>query len=109
MNPATIHIGGRKKLCPDDIILLEGDANYTVFYLQNGKKLMVATTLKQLEQRFELCQNFFRPHKSFIVNLDYLADYQSDSNIFTMQNERKILISRRKKTAFQTKVSLKNL
>jgi DNA-binding LytR/AlgR family response regulator len=104
MNPTSIHIGGRKNICPDDIILLEGDANYTVLYLLNGKKLIVATTLKQLELRFGLCQNFFRPHKSFIVNLDYLADYQVNSNIFTMQNAKKILISRRKKNAFLSKI-----
>ena len=105
MKTNSIHIGGRIKICPDEIMLLEGNANYTVLYLQNGKKLIVATTLKQLEKRFVVCQNFVRPHKSHIVNLDYLSDYQPDSNWFTMQNDKIILISRRRKIAFQSKIA----
>lgn len=105
MKTNEIHIGGRIKICSDEIMLLEANANYTMLYLQDGKKLIVATTLKQLEKRFVVCQNFFRPHKSHIVNLDYLSDYQPDSNWLTMQNDKIILISRRRKTAFQSKIA----
>jgi DNA-binding LytR/AlgR family response regulator len=105
MKTNEIHIGGRIKICPDEIMLLEANANYTMLYLQDGKKLIVATTLKQLEKRFVVCQNFFRPHKSHIVNLDYLFDYQPDNNLLTMQNHKIILISRRRKMAFQSKIA----
>lgn len=64
MKTNEIHIGGRIKICPDEIMLLEANTNYTMLYLQDGHKLIVATTLKQLEKRFAVCQNFFRPHKS---------------------------------------------
>jgi DNA-binding LytR/AlgR family response regulator len=104
METDTIHIGGRKNICPDEIMILEGSANYTVLYLQDGKKLIVATTLKQLEQRFVVCQNFFRPHKSHIVNLDYLSDYQPDNNTLVMQNDKTILISRRRKNALHLRI-----
>ncbi len=105
MKTNTIHVGGRKKICPDEIMMLEGNTNYTDLYLLDGKKITVATTLKKLEKRFVICQNFFRPHKSFIVNLDYLSDYQANSNEFTMQNDRTILISRRRKIAFQSRLA----
>ena len=105
MKTKTIHVGGRKKINPDEIMMLEGNMNYTDLYLLNGKKITVATTLKALEERFIICQNFFRPHKSFIVNLNYLSDYQIDSNEFTMQNHRTVLISRRRKIAFQSRLA----
>ncbi len=105
MKTTKIHIGGRKKICPDEIMMLEGNMNYTDLYLLDGKKITVATTLKKLEKRFVVCQNFFRPHKSFIVNLNYLSDYQSGSNEFSMQNDRKVLIARRRKTAFKLRIS----
>ena len=105
MKTSPIHIGGRKKICPDEILMLEGNTNYTDLYLLDGKKITVATTLKKLEKRFVIYQNFFRPHKSFIVNLDYLSDYQSGSDEFTMQNNRTVLIARRRKTAFKSRIS----
>ncbi len=106
MKTNSIHIGGRQHVCPDEIMLLEASANYTLLYLQNGKKLIVATTLKQLEKRFVVCQNFVRPHKSHMVNLDYLFDYNENSNKIIMQNDKVILISRRRKTAFQSKIDV---
>jgi DNA-binding LytR/AlgR family response regulator len=105
MKTNKIHIGGRKTVCPDDIMLLEANENYTLLYLQNGKKLLVATTLKTLEQRFDVCQNFFRSGKSYIVNLNYLSDYQLDRNLIIMQNAKTILVSRRRKNAFQLKIA----
>ena len=68
MNPTTIHIGGRKKLCPDDIILLEGDANYTVFYLQNGKEY----------------KQTLRRTKVNVLLFDFL---ESDSYLFLIKNK----------------------
>jgi DNA-binding LytR/AlgR family response regulator len=106
MNTNRIHIGGRLNICPDEIMLLEANLNYTVLYLLGGKKITVATTLKQLEKRFIACQNFFRPHKSHIVNLDYLSDYKASSNKIVMRNHKTVLISRRKKTAFRLLVNL---
>ncbi len=29
MKTTKIHIGGRKKICPDEIMMLEGNMNYT--------------------------------------------------------------------------------
>jgi DNA-binding LytR/AlgR family response regulator len=105
MKTNEIHIGGRKSVCPDDIMLLEANENYTLLYLQNGKKLLVATTLKTLEQRFYVCRNFFRSGKSYIVNLNYLSDYQLERNLIVMQNDKTILVSRRRKNAFQLKIA----
>jgi two-component system LytT family response regulator len=95
-----IHIGGRKSVSPDEVILLEADINYTKLYLLDGKKIHVATTLKQLEKRFVLLQNFFRTNKSYIINLSYMANYQEDTQSILMQNEKSILVSRRRKKDF---------
>lgn len=104
MKTNTIHIGGRKSICPDEVMLLEANENYTILYLENGKKILVATTLKTLEQRFVDCQKFIRTHKSHIVNIEFISDYQSDNNKIMMQNKKMILISRRRKNAFRLKI-----
>jgi DNA-binding LytR/AlgR family response regulator len=104
MKTNTIHIGGRKSICPDEVMLLEANENYTVLYLENGKKILVATTLKTLEQRFIICQKFIRTHRSHIINIEFISDYQSDNNKIMMQNKKMILISRRRKNAFRLKI-----
>lgn len=104
MKTNTIHIDGRKSICPDEVMLLEANENYTVLYLQNGKKILVATTLKTLEQRFVDCRKFIRTHKSHIINIEFISDYQLDMNLVMMQNKKMILISRRRKNAFRLKI-----
>lgn len=101
MKTYPIPIGGRTEVMPENIVLLEADVNYTRLYLINGEKLLVATTLKQLEERLYPYKNFFRTSKSFIINFDYILDY----NMFqvTMQNHRKASIARRRKTDFFTR------
>jgi DNA-binding LytR/AlgR family response regulator len=69
MNEIEIHIGGKLRVIPHEIMMLQAEINYTILYFIDGKKSIVATTLKKLESRFEPF-NFFRPHKSFMVNLN---------------------------------------
>lgn len=108
MKTNTIHIGGRQQVCPDDVVLLEANTNYTVLYLQDGKKLLVATTLKKLEKRFDAYENFFRTHKSHIINMEYMCNYEAKSNQILMPNQKRIVLSRRRKNAFQSKIIADN-
>jgi DNA-binding LytR/AlgR family response regulator len=109
MNTITqpISIGGRQTVLPDEVVFLSADINYTLLYLSNGKKLLVATTLKILEDRFASNQLFFRTHKSFLVNLNKIKSYKSKENDggLYMMNDYKITISRRKKFEFERRIS----
>ncbi len=106
MKTNQIHIGGRKNVIPENVILLEADENYTKLYLTDGVKIHVATTLKKLEARFAHDSNFFRSNKSYIINLNYLVDYQDDSFEIEMPNNKIILVSRRRKKSFGLKMNL---
>jgi DNA-binding LytR/AlgR family response regulator len=103
MKTQEISVGGRISLDPENIILLEADINYTKLYLNNGQSVIVATTLKKLEKRLIIFQNFFRSSKSFIVNLDYLLDYQDAKNKLIMQNQQIAHVSRRRKSEFMNR------
>lgn len=56
--------------------LLRVEANhvYSNFYLDNGKMIMVSKPLGDFEPLLESC-NFFRVHKSHMVNLDHIKKY----------------------------------
>jgi DNA-binding LytR/AlgR family response regulator len=104
----NISIGGRRSISPHDVILMTADINYTQVYFLNGCKLTVATSLKILEKRFtDCCSEFFRTHKSYLINLNYVKQFDTtgDEIFVQMQNDYRVVVSRRKKRAFTNKIS----
>ena len=95
-----IQIGGRMSVWPETVILLKANQNYTELYLNNGTMLLVATTLKVLEERFRATKRFFRPDRSHVINLNYMTDYEKNENKIIMYNQQEVLISRRRKDRF---------
>jgi two-component system LytT family response regulator len=58
----------------NQIIRCKADVNYTLFYMNGGKKIVVAKTLKTY-QEFLCGEHFLRIHKSHIINLEYVVKY----------------------------------
>ena len=78
--PKLIPIGGRLKVNPLQVIVLVADVNYSLAYMNDGQVLLVATTLKELENRFR-SDAFVRTHKSYLINLRYVADYDHEEHL----------------------------
>src|SRR5260221_2236837 len=58
-----------------DIIFCHANGNYTEFHLLNKKKLLSSYTLKQYHELLT-DQNFFRAHRSYLINLSYVKMYK---------------------------------
>lgn len=101
-----VNIGGRKKVCPDEIMLLQADQNYTTVLFKDGKKILVAKTLKELEKRLSGFPIFFRTHKSFIVNLRFAENIRFTllENYLSFPNETKVCVSRRRKNDLEIRI-----
>ncbi len=84
-----------------DIIHCESDKNYTTFHFANAPKIIVSTHLKEYETLL-VPYNFFRTHKSHLINMAYLDHYvKSDGgNTVVMKNKAVIPLSVRKKEEF---------
>ncbi|GGD81840.1 hypothetical protein GCM10011514_52400 [Emticicia aquatilis] len=95
MKTTEIAIGGRKKVLPHDVVLLVANQNYTTLFLENGDRVLVATTLKKLEKRFSEIEYFFRAHKSFLINLNYIESFTEKTSL-KMINQQTVTVSRRK-------------
>jgi two-component system LytT family response regulator len=88
----------------DDIIRLEADSCYTKVISKGEKSLIVSRTLKDFEDTLSN-ENFFRTHKSHLINLNYIKDYSKISgNYVTMSDGSKVEISRRKTSEFILKI-----
>lgn len=80
---------------PSDIIRLEGEGNYTRFYLANSQKHLSAKTIKEYEEIL-LQHNFLRIHKSHLVNKNFIVQYQKEGFVILKDNIS-IPVSRQRK------------
>lgn len=83
-----------------EIIYCEGGGNYTTFYLEGGNKVIISKSLKEYEEILSE-YSFFRPHKSFLVNMSFLTGYEKgEGGYIILSGQIKIPISYRKKEEF---------
>ena len=88
----------------EDIIRIEADNNYSIFYFTNRPKLLISKTLKEFEEHLT-SHNFFRIHQSHLVNLNHVGSVQSeDGGYVVMKQGDKVEISRRRKAEFMARL-----
>jgi two-component system LytT family response regulator len=81
----------------NDISHLQADSNYTWVHLSNQKKYLVTKTLKDMEGMLRFPQ-YFRPHKSHLVNLNHVEKYiRGQGGYLMMKNNTQIPVSRSQK------------
>ncbi len=85
-----------KKILVSNVVLLKGNINYTTFYLEHGEKKVVAHTLKFFEPFLEM-HGFLRVHRAFMINPNFVKEYNNEEEFLTMSNGQKAIISRRRK------------
>jgi two-component system LytT family response regulator len=94
----------RTSLKITDIILLEAKINYTNIYLINGKKIIIAKTLKAFEDILTK-HNFYRIHRTFLINRIHLKAYDSDLGEVLLSQNLKAVASRRRKICFEVQIN----
>ena len=91
---------GYKLIDIDDIVHIEADSNYSVFNLTNLEKIVVSKVLKDYEEILP-ANKFVRIHKSSIVNLEYVKQYNSKNGLqVLLTNGESINVSRRRASDF---------
>jgi DNA-binding LytR/AlgR family response regulator len=96
----------RIKIHLSEIILLEADVNYSYIHLRNGKRIMVAQTLKSFT-KILVDYSFYRVHRAFLINKIHLRAYNSDLREIILTNNHKVIASRRKKTCLELQINHK--
>ncbi|MEL6719094.1 MAG: LytTR family transcriptional regulator DNA-binding domain-containing protein [Bacteroidota bacterium] len=83
-----------------DIVRCEADANYSKVFVKNEKPILVSKSLKVISAMLDY-PNFFRPHQSHLINLDYMKKFdKSDGGTILMEDGTNVPLSRHKKMAF---------
>jgi two-component system, LytTR family, response regulator len=83
-----------------DIIHCESDRNYTMVFFINNEKLLVAKTLKDIDETLD-GSGFCRIHHSHLVNLNHITRYvRGDGGYVIMSNGDNINVARNRKEIF---------
>jgi two-component system, LytTR family, response regulator len=90
-------VSGALFFSPSEIIRLEGEGNYTRFFLKNAQKHLSARTIKDYEEIL-VEHNFLRIHKSHIVNKKYIQSYLKEG-IVVLHDNTNLPVSRQRRVA----------
>lgn len=84
----------------NDILYCRAVGNYTEFHLTGQQKLLSSYSLGYYEEILSL-HNFFRTHRSYLVNLAHIKMYRKgDGGSLVMNNGDEIEVSRSNKESF---------
>ncbi len=94
----VLHSAEKLQLIPvQEIIRCEAERNYCMFFLENGKKIMVSSPMKDFVDILSE-QGFFRLHKSHLVNLSYVDSYlKADGGYVVLTDGTQLPVALRKK------------
>lgn len=90
-----------------DIVMLEADGAYTHVWLHNGSKVLVSKKLRFFEDVLAARSNFFRPHRSYMINFNFVARYSRGESLLIMDNKAVIPVSKERKSELEE--AIKNI
>ncbi len=83
----------------DRIMYLEGDAKYTKIHTVDDKDFLSSKNIGEFEEFLD-DEVFFRCHRSWIVNLNFINKFHKSDSQIELNNGHLIDVSTRKKEAF---------
>jgi two-component system LytT family response regulator len=87
-------MNGIRFLEPAEVIYFKGDRAYTEIYLKDGSQILASRNLKYFEDVLANHLMFFRCHKSYIVNTNYITEYiKSDGGYLVVNKNIQIGVS----------------
>ncbi len=91
----------------ENIIYISADRAYTTVHLVGGERVILTNrSLTEFETLLET--DFFRIHRSYLVNLNHVKRFSNeDGGLVIMSNKDDILVSRRRRDLFIEKMNQK--
>lgn len=85
-----------------EILYLKADGSYTNIFLLDGSRILISKKIKEFENTLSPRNNFFRTHRSYIINLGRIKNYiRQDGGYIVMENGDEVDLSRERKDEFQ--------
>ena len=92
---------GIKFISFDSIIMMEASGMYTNIISKEEGEILISKPLRHFSEILDTVKTFYKPHRSFIINLKYIKQYvKSDGGYIIMDNDKTVSISKEKKEEF---------
>ncbi|MBL7772990.1 MAG: response regulator [Chitinophagaceae bacterium] len=91
-----------------DIVYLSAEGSYCNLFLKNQEKLLASKNLKYFEERLTDFPQFFRCHKSYIINLKEVKEYNKSEQTIFLDFKQTALLSADKSDIFMSKMEALN-
>jgi two-component system LytT family response regulator len=85
----------------NDIVVIEADGAYSTVWLKDKSKILVSKKLRFFEDILHNRRFFYRSHRSFIANLNYIEKYVRADNLLKMETGQSVSLSRDRKSEFE--------
>ena len=93
---ALATVSGIEFVSVNAIVRLQSDVNYTSFFLEDFRKIIVAKTLKEFEELL-LPYNIIRIHKSHLVNLHFVKKFMRGEGTLVLDDGTGLPVSPQRK------------
>lgn len=92
-----------------DIVRIEAMGSYANVYFLNRQKMLASRSLAEFEQQLKEYDNFFKVHKSHIINLNFVTKYvRGDGGVVFMEDGSEVDVARRIKADFLRAMGLES-
>lgn len=89
-----------------EIVYCSSDGSYSEVFLENGQKIVLSKSLKEMEEMLET-EGFFRIHQSYLLNLKHVIRYIRGAGGETvMTNGDQLPVARNRKSDFLARLGL---
>lgn len=85
----------------DEIIAVKADDNLSRLQLTRGRSLVSTQSFRKISEMLE-CHNFFKVHKSHLINLQYIIRFHKEGYVELSEGNKAPLARRRKEEFIET-------
>ena len=90
----------------EDILFFEADGMYTNVFIKGKEPQLICKPIKHFAMQLEGKSVFYKPHRSYLVNLKHLKELSKNNGFYLiMENNKRIPLSIEKKEEFLQLVS----
>lgn len=100
-------LGQKRVITINDLISLQAQGAYCKITTKDDV-ITVSKNLRYFEDLLADFHQFFRTHKSWIINLSYLSGYSKSESAITLSNDQVVKLSRYRKELFESKLAESN-
>lgn len=98
---AIIDKGYRYRVDLDEVVAIEAQESYSKLHFRNGEHALISKNLRNCEQMLDSHPDFFRSHKSWIINRNFLRNYSRSQEEINLQGGLTAKLSRYRKKEFE--------